>query len=61
MAILPPLAAAPDEYHDLKVRVKRPDVVVKTDTGYYNEPPTQFEGGYSGKGRQGIKPSICRD
>jgi VWFA-related protein len=41
LAITPPAAAAADEYHELKVQVNRPDVTVKTDNGYYNEPATQ--------------------
>ncbi len=38
LAIMPPPAAGPDEYHDLKVQVNRPDATVKTVAGYYNEP-----------------------
>jgi len=35
----PPPAAHADEYHDLKVVVDKPGVTVRTNTGYYNEPP----------------------
>jgi VWFA-related protein len=38
LAIIPPVAAVPDEYHDLKVQVNRPDATVKTVIGYYDEP-----------------------
>ena len=34
----PPAAARGDEYHDLKVVVDKPGTVVRTTTGYYNEP-----------------------
>jgi len=34
----PPRAKHADEYHALKVQVSQPGVVVRTDTGYYNEP-----------------------
>jgi len=27
------------EYHDLKVQVNQPGLTVRTNTGYYNEPP----------------------
>jgi len=35
----PVQAAHADEYHDLKVVVDKPGTVVRTNTGYYNEPP----------------------
>lgn len=35
----PPAAQHADEYHDLKVIVDKPGAVVRTNTGYYNEPP----------------------
>ncbi len=35
----PPLAEHADEYHDLKVVVNKPDVTVRTNSGFYNEPP----------------------
>lgn len=35
----PPLADGPDEFHALKVKVDKPGLTVRTDTGYYNEPP----------------------
>jgi VWFA-related protein len=38
IALMPPPAAKADEYHDLKVIVKKPGLTVRTDTGYYNEP-----------------------
>lgn len=34
----PPAAEHADEYHDLKVQVDKPGVMVRTTTGYYNEP-----------------------
>jgi hypothetical protein len=34
----PPHADQVDEYHDLKVQLGRPDLVVRTSKGYYNEP-----------------------
>lgn len=34
----PPAAEHADEYHDLKVQVDKPGVMVRTATGYYNEP-----------------------
>jgi VWFA-related protein len=34
----PPIAEHADEYHDLKVIVDRSGAVVRTNTGYYNEP-----------------------
>ncbi len=40
LAIAPPVAAAADEYHDLKVLVDKPELTVRTNTGYYNEPPS---------------------
>ena len=35
----PPLEGHDDEYHDLKVLVNKPDATVRTNSGYYNEPP----------------------
>ena len=35
----PPVAEHADEYHDLKVLVNKPDVTVRTNSGFYNEPP----------------------
>jgi VWFA-related protein len=35
----PPQAQYADEYHDLQVRVNQPGTTVRTNTGYYNEPP----------------------
>ncbi len=35
----PPVAEKADEYHELEVEVDKPDVRVRTDSGYYNEPP----------------------
>jgi VWFA-related protein len=34
----PPLANTVDEYHDLKLDVARPGLVVRTSTGYYDQP-----------------------
>jgi hypothetical protein len=34
----PPLAAGPDEYHDLKVQIDRPKLTARTSTGFYNQP-----------------------
>ena len=34
----PPVAVKPHEYHSLLVRVDKPELVVHTNTGYYNEP-----------------------
>ncbi len=35
----PPTAEHADEYHELKVTVEKPGVAVRTNSGYYNEPP----------------------
>ena len=35
----PPVAEHADEYHGLKVDVDLPGVTVRTNLGYYNEPP----------------------
>ena len=35
----PPRADHPDEYHDLQVQVNQPGIMVRTNSGYYNEPP----------------------
>ena len=37
----PPPATHADEYHDLKVTVDKPGFMVRTNSGYYNEPPGQ--------------------
>jgi hypothetical protein len=34
----PPQAAQANEYHDLKVTVGQPKLIVRTSTGYYNQP-----------------------
>jgi VWFA-related protein len=34
----PPRAGTPDEYHDLKVTVDRPDAAVRTNSEYYDQP-----------------------
>ncbi len=34
----PPAALRPDEYHDLKIVVDRPGAILRTNSGYYNEP-----------------------
>jgi VWFA-related protein len=38
----PPRTQAIDEYHDLKVEIRKPDLVAHTRAGYYNE-PVNFE------------------
>jgi VWFA-related protein len=35
----PPPTTQADEYHDLKVQVDQPGLTVRTNSGYYNEPP----------------------
>jgi VWFA-related protein len=35
----PPRAEHADEYHDLKVQVAQAGLIVRTSTGYYNQPP----------------------
>lgn len=35
----PPRAEHADEYHDLKVQVNQPCATVRTNAGYYNQPP----------------------
>jgi VWFA-related protein len=35
----PAQADGPDQYHALKVKVDKPGLTARTDTGYYNEPP----------------------
>jgi VWFA-related protein len=35
----PPHAEHAEEYHDLQVLVNQPGVMVRTNSGYYNEPP----------------------
>jgi hypothetical protein len=34
----PPRTEQPDEYHDLKVEVARPELIARTNTGYYDQP-----------------------
>lgn len=34
----PPPADGPNEYHELKVRVDKPGLTARTNTGYYNQP-----------------------
>jgi VWFA-related protein len=34
----PPRTGAVDEYHDIKVQVSKPDLVARTNTGYYDQP-----------------------
>jgi len=34
----PPPAAQANEYHDLKVRIDKPKLTARTNTGYYNQP-----------------------
>src|SRR6202041_2212792 len=38
LSFVPPVAVEPHEYHSLLVRVDKPELVVHTNTGYYNEP-----------------------
>ena len=35
----PPRAKHANEYHDLQVQVNQPGMMVRTNSGYYNEPP----------------------
>lgn len=37
----PPATEHGDEYHDLKIVVDKPGLAVRTNTGYYNEPPAK--------------------
>lgn len=37
----PPAAENSSEYHDLKVEVDRPGLIVRTTTGYYNQPASR--------------------
>lgn len=39
ISFTPPPADGPNEYHELKVRVDKPGLTARTDTGYYNQPP----------------------
>ena len=34
----PPRASKPNEYHELQVKIDKPGLIVRTRTGYYNEP-----------------------
>ena len=34
----PPRTAVVDEYHDLKIKMKNPDLIARTNYGYYDEP-----------------------
>lgn len=38
IAFTPSRADGPDEYHELKVRVDKPGLTGRTNTGYYNQP-----------------------
>jgi len=38
LSFAPPAPAQPNEYHDLKVQVGKPDLSARTSTGYYNQP-----------------------
>jgi VWFA-related protein len=42
----PPRAEHMDEYHDLKVTVREAGLTVRTNTGYYNQPPEGPEAGH---------------
>lgn len=35
----PPIPDHPDEFRDLQVLVNKPSLIVRTNSGYYNEPP----------------------
>jgi len=39
LAFIVPPAAQVNEYHELKVQVAQPGLIVRTNTGYYNQPP----------------------
>jgi len=38
LSFMPPKADGPNEYHELKLRVQKPGLIVRTNTGYYNQP-----------------------
>lgn len=38
VAFTPPPADGPNEYHELKMRVDKPGLTARTDTGYYDQP-----------------------
>jgi VWFA-related protein len=38
LAFVPPPPDAPNEYHKLEVRIDRPNLKVRTSTGYYSQP-----------------------
>jgi VWFA-related protein len=38
ISFAPPPADGPNEYHELKIRVGKPGLTARTNTGYYNEP-----------------------
>lgn len=40
LTFTPPRADGPDEYHELKVQIDKPGLSARTNTGYYNQPPT---------------------
>jgi VWFA-related protein len=42
----PPPAEHVDEYHDLRVTVSQPGLTVRTNTGYYNQPPAGPDAGH---------------
>lgn len=43
IAFDPPPADKQNEYHDLKVQVAKPKLTVRTNTGYYNQPPRELQ------------------
>ena len=49
ISFAPPPADGPDEYHELKIRVGKPGLTARTNTGYYNGPlaAEQVEGSAS--------------
>ena len=38
----PPPADGPNDYHELKMRVDRPGLTARTNTGYYDQPGVTF-------------------
>jgi VWFA-related protein len=40
ISFVPPHADGPNEYHQLKVEVDKPELTVRTNTGYYDQPST---------------------
>jgi len=38
LTFMPPAADGPNEYHELQLHVQKPGLVVRTSSGYYNQP-----------------------